>query len=154
MKTLCYVRQGRRFVPVPDYTGYFYGMDGFKEKETFASYAIVISQDANIATLAYLGHSIERMTWHKANEYCTSIKNAYMPSLIEMLQVAKFKEHLRFKDFDTELTSTSIFRGGIWYLSWRCGYPDIGCSYRTVEHYVRPFFKLDVLTGKRIECHV
>lgn len=157
MNTLCYVRQGRKFVPVPDYTGYFYGMDGFKKEETFASYAIVVSQDINIATLAYLGHSAEKMTWDRAKAFCASIKNAHVPSLIEMFQAIKFRGLLRFETFDAEWTFTEIFSNGVhilahcgWYMHWApCEVVD--GSNKNQQYYVRPFFKINVLTGERIE---
>lgn len=152
MNTLCYVRQGSRFVPVPDCTGYFYDGNGLFEGKTERSYAIVISQDVNIATLAYLDHSVDRMSWDDAKRFCF-LKDTYMPSVVEMLQAAKFKEHLRFKSFDIEWTSTT-FKDAFRNLCWGYYEYDIGCDSKRWCRYVRPFFELDVLTGKRIKCYV
>jgi len=149
MKTLCHLRIGRKFVPVPNYVGYFYGSDGFQEKKTSHSYAIVISQDVNIATLAYLKHSTNRMTWDEAKLYRKlSFPLTYMPSLVEMLQAAKFKEHLQFTILDTEWTCTEDYNCSAWALYWYNAHYGVGRYPKNFGRYVRPFFKLNVLTGQ------
>lgn len=157
MNTLCYVRQGRRFVPVPNYIGYFYGTDGFQKEKTSASYAIVVSQDVNVATLAFLSHSEGKMTWGVAKMFCDTMKNVHVPSLIEMFQAMKFRGQLQFGIFDTEWTFTELFSNGVhilahcgWYMHWNsCEVVD--GSNKNCCYYVRPFFKINVLTGEHIK---
>lgn len=157
MNTLCYVRQGRRFVPVPNYVGYFYGPDGFQKEKTSVSYAIVVSQDVNIATLAFLSHSMIKMTWDNAKTFCASIENGHVPSLVEMFQAMRFREQLQFGTFDAEWTFTELFSNGShilahcgWYFHWSpCEVVD--GSNKTHRYYARPFFKINVLTGECIK---
>lgn len=141
----CYVRQGRKFVPVPDYTGYFYSKQhGFTKEKTPESFAIVVSQDVNVATLAFLEHSYMKCDWEYAKKYLAEFSGGYMPSLTEMLQATKFKEHLVYSRYDTEWTSTEYSYHRAWYLYW-------GSSEGVYDHakgsggYVRIFFKRNVL---------
>lgn len=150
MNTLCYVRQGRKFVPVPNYIGYFYGPDGFQKEKTCLSYAIVVSQDVNIAILTSLKRSTKGMTWDVAKAFCDSMKNSYMPSLIEMLQAAKFKEHLQFEMRDTEWLSTESPSNNAWYIHWGSTEDVCDCS-KNYKSYARPFFKMNVLTEERVK---
>ena len=145
-----YVRQGRKFVPVPDCTGYFYGKDGLHKEKTPYSYAIVVSQDADIATLAFFHHSPVKLTWEEAKEYCHKRgMNLYMPSLIEALQAVKFKEHLCFELGNSEWMSTEVSTNYTWTLHWGLLDPVIA-GHKSNSRYVRPFFKLNVLTGEYV----
>lgn len=141
----CYVRQGRKFVSVPDYTGYFYSRQhGFTKEKTPESFAIVVSQDVNVATLAFLEHSYERCDWEHAKKYCEIFDGGYMPSLTEMLQAAKFKEHLVCETFDSEWTSTEYSNYGAWRL-YGFSSEYVRNDYKGSHFYVRIFFKRNVL---------
>ena len=141
----CYVRQGRKFIPVPDYTGYFYSnQHGFTKEKTPESFAIVVSQDVDVATLAFLEHSYMKCDWEYARKYLTLFSGGYMPSLTEMLQATKFKEHLVYSRYDTEWTSTEYSTGFAWYLTWYSS-EYVTSSYKRGSSYVRIFFKRNVL---------
>lgn len=145
-----YVRQGRRFVPVPDCTGYFYDRNGLHKEKTEDSFAIVVSQNGDIATLASLEQSSERMTWEEAKDCCNHLWiPLYLPSLIEMLEAMKFKEHLHFELEGSEWTSTEYSTYRAWYLHWN-SYEGVGVDGKLSGCYVRPFFKLNVLTGEYV----
>jgi len=145
MMNKCYVRQGRKFVPVPDYTGYFYSRQhGFTKEKTPESFAIVISQDVNIATLAFLEHSYVERNWESSKEYCELFDGGYMPSLMEMLQATKFKEHLVYRTDDVEWTSTESSYHYAWALLWYSS-EYVYDYHKSHNYYVRIFFKRNVL---------
>lgn len=151
MNTLCHKRIGRRFIPVPDYTGYFYSYEhGFTKEKMLESFAIVVSQNTDVATLAFLEHSNVTMAWKYAKQYCeTHISGGYMPSLAEVLQAIKYKKYLQVKLFDKEWTSTEYTGNYALYLYWHTS-EIIDDANKYFDKYVRPFFKLNVLTREYV----
>lgn len=70
MKRKIYIRDGRRFKPVEDYTGYFYNEDGTfsKEKQT-NSIGRCCLQTTEYRLIVEINDDPEIMTWHNAEKY-------------------------------------------------------------------------------------
>lgn len=106
MKT--YKREGRRFVEIPNYEGYYYNEDGtFSKEKKGNSIGLCILQTAEKRTICELNPNPTTMTWEKGMAYCTTKFNGkgYMPT-IEVLLWARNKFRNLFPSYGLIWSST------------------------------------------------
>lgn len=92
MKRKIYIRDGRRFKPVEDYTGYFYNEDGTfsKEKQTNSIGRCCLQTDEYRLIIEIC--KPKYMSWYEAQEYwkhCFS-ERGRGPKYYELIQIKQY----------------------------------------------------------------
>lgn len=111
MKKKIYIRDGRRFKPVEDYTGYFYNEDGTfsKEKQT-NSIGRCCLQTNEYRLIVEIGIP-KYMNWYKAQEYwkhCFSGRGRG-PKDYELIQIKQYLPRNFWFWSSTEYSSGNAF---------------------------------------------
>lgn len=83
-----YIRDGRRFIPAIDFTGYYLNEDyTLSEQKTEKSIAICVLHTISKMVFCELNDNPPRLNWNKAKEYCSKkfLGNGRLPEIHELL---------------------------------------------------------------------
>lgn len=142
MKKKIYIRDGRRFKPVEDYTGYFYNEDGTfsKEKQT-NSIGRCCLQTTEYRLIVEINDDPEIMTWHNAEKYWKKCFNGRGrgPLVWELLKASMPKQIVNVPVIWSKEECSS---DGAFYFSPRNGV--LGYSYKSSHYYVLGFLELPI----------
>lgn len=142
MKRKIYIRDGRRFKPVEDYTGYFYNEDGTfsKEKQT-NSIGRCCLQTTEYRLIVEINDDPEIMTWHNAEKYWKKCFNGRGrgPLVWELLKASMPKQIVNVPAIWSKEEYSSYYA---YYLSTYDGGLDI--SLKDIGYYVLGFVELPI----------
>ena len=139
MKRKIYIRDGRRFKPVEDYTGYFYNEDGTFSKEKQTNSIGRCCLQTNEYRLIVEICKPKYMSWYEVQDYwkrCFSGRGRG-PKDYELIQIKRYiPQNLRLWS-SVEYSSSYAF-------SLRAGHGYLTCSNKRSTLYVLGFLELPI----------